>query len=456
MQALFSKIWELLLPIPMPWQIVLAFLLVMPLAPLLVLRCLPWLLVKLLQVLLALTEFIAQVLCFLEYQITKSIRKNKRTPPEILYLLTDVLANSVRATQSLKSNSERLYRTAFRIPWILRPRRWYALPLILLPVWFLRPHLGNSSFTVLIDRSVTWWCSLEHWAMTGEWTPSNLTCHYPNSPSRWDTFLKAREYELKREIREYTREIEIQPNPHTAYYKRGNAYLELENLDTAFKDYTTSVRVEPTFAPGYVGRGNVYLAKKDDSSAFKEYSDAVNADSKYAPGYVGRGNVYLTKKDDSSAFKEYSDAINADSKYAPGYVGRGDVYQIEGDKDSALQEYRKALQNDPNYALAYARIGNLYYRNFENREAAIEEYKRAADLFLKIGEIRSYNEVFKILNELKKYTIYKVKRGDSLMQISRKYDVPLEIIISANRETYPTLVTNPDRIEIGWKLKVPQ
>lgn len=455
MQFLFQKMWELLLPIPMPWQIILIFFLAMPFVPWLMLRCLPWILVKLLQVLVIFTEFIVQSFCFLEYKITQNIRKRKQKPPEILYILSDVLVGSVRIAQFFKINSERLYLTMSDIPWILRQKGWYTLPVIFLPIWFVFPHLNNSSLTILINSGVTWWCSLEHWAMTSKWTPSNLTCRYPNSPPRWDTFLKAKEYKLKKEIREYTRKIELQTSSSTTYYNRGNTYLNIENIDAAYQDYTSSVKITPTFAPGYVGRGNIYLIKKDKSGAFKEYTKAISVDSKYAPGYSGRGDVYLAMNENSLAFKEYSTSINLNSKYAPGYVGRGDVYQKVRDKEAALQEYRKAIDIDPKYGIAYKRMGNLYYRNFGDFEAAIEKYERAASLFLRSGKINSYNEVTNILNQLNSYIIYTVKRGDSLSKIAENHDVFMQTIISVNKKTYPKLVENPSDLEIGWKLRIP-
>jgi tetratricopeptide (TPR) repeat protein len=160
--------------------------------------------------------------------------------------------------------------------------------------------------------------------------------------------------------------------------------------------------------------------------------------------------------DNSSAFKEFSAATSVDPNYAPGYVGHGDVYQRGQDKEAALQEYRRAIQLDPNYAFAYARIGNLYYRNFDNREASIKEYKRAAEIFLRGGQINSYQEVSSILDELNRYTVYTVERGDYLNKIAQRYGVSIQAIVSANRETYPSLVTNPDDIKVGWRLKIPQ
>ncbi|GGA15381.1 hypothetical protein CYANOKiyG1_29370 [Okeania sp. KiyG1] len=373
---------------------------------------------------------------FFDYQITSRIRKRKGEPPEIVYILGYFLVDIIGFIESLKTKAENLSLKIERIPWLLRQKKWYALPLIIVPIWFISPHIGLAG---LINNSVTNWCSLEHWIMAGEWRPSELTCHYPGSPPRWDASLKTKEYESKRNIKKYTKEIEAQPNSKTIYYKRGNAYLDIENIEAAFKDYTASVKIDPEYAPAYVGRGNiyqkkgdkdaafkeysnavnidpkyapayvgrgdVYQKKGDKDAAFKEYSNAVNIDPKYAPAYVGRGDVYQKKGDKDAAFKEYSNAVNIDSKYAPGYVGRGDIYQKKGDKDAALQEYRKAIQIDSNYGLAYARIGNIYYINFEKHKAAIKEFEKAANIFLNSGQTDSYNEVISILNQLKKYYV---------------------------------------------------
>jgi len=401
MQFLLQKIWELLLPIPMPWQVVIVFLLAMPLAPLIILRCLPWLTVKILHIVSFFVELIVQFLLLIEYRTTRIIRNSKANPPEIFYILGDILVKCVRYTQFSKVSSEHLSKNIFRVPWKFRQKKWYALPLILLPIWILRPYLGNSSFTVFIDSSVAQWCSLEQWIQIGEWIPSELTCSYPNSSPRWNAFLKTKEYQLKREIQEYTREIDTHSNNQNTYYDRGNAYLDIENIEAAFKDYTSSVKIDPKYAPGYFGRGQIYLLQKDKSGALKEFSNAVSVDPKYAPGYFGRGQIYLLQKDKSGALKEFSKAMSVDPKYALSYVGLGYIYQTEGDKDAALQEYNKAIQIDPNCALAYEKLANLYYQNNDNK-AAIKQYKKAAEISLKVNQIELYNEVVSILDKLQK------------------------------------------------------
>lgn len=456
MQFILQKVWELLLPISLPWQIIIVFFALMLLLPWLLLRCLPFGLSKLLLFIVFFTKIIIQFCFFIEYTFTKNIRKNKQKPPTIFYILSDVLIGIVRAMQFFKINSEHLYITLSNIPWVFRPKGLYALPIVLIPIWYASSYLSNSSITTFINSSVAWWCSLEHWIMTSDWIPSNLTCHYPNSSPRWNSSLKAKEYKLKKEIKKNTSNISLQPNNPDFYFNRGNAYLALENIKDAYKDYTSSVKVDHNFAPGFVGRGNIYSIKKDKSGAFKEYSKAISINSKYIPGYIGLGDIYLAMNKNKEAFKQYTNAVNIDAKYASAYVGRGNVYQKIGDKDAALKEYGKAIEVDPEYAFAYERMGNLYYSGFNNLESAIEEYEKAASIFLKTGQINSYNQVRDILNELSRYEIYTVKSGDSLSKIAKKHNISLQTIISANKNTYPQLVTNSDNLAIGWKLKIPQ
>lgn len=453
-----QNLWDsILLPIPMPWQAIVVLFLIMPIIPLLVLRLFPWFTVAILQIISIIVEFLVRHLLWFECLITEAIRKKKKSIPGTIYFVGDILTNLVNTTRFLNEKVKSFSKKIFLISWIIRPKALYVLPIILIPIWFLRPNLGDSSFAKLLDSTVSWWCSLEHWIMIGEWKPSSLTCRYPNKKPRWeDTSLKSKEYKLKMNIQQFEKKIRTRPNIPDLYYEKGKAYLALENVQAALKEYTASTAVDPSFAPGYVGRGDIYFEKKDYKGAFNEYSKAIRANPNHAPGYVGRGNVYLLINDNSSAFKEYTKSMSINSKYPPTYVGIGNIYQQKGDKEAALQKYKEAINLDPNYALAYFKIGDLLYKNYDNREAAIPEYEKAATIYKKDGQIDSYNDVAIILKELNNYLLYSINYGDSLGRIAQNHGVSMRKIISANRETYPSLITNPDRIEIGWQLKIPQ
>ena len=50
---------------------------------------------------------------------------------------------------------------------------------------------------------------------------------------------------------------------------------------------------------------------------------------------------------------------------------------------------------------------------------------------------------------------YVVQPGDSLAKIAGRYGIPWKALVAANREKYPSLVTNPGLIHAGWELVVP-
>ena len=50
---------------------------------------------------------------------------------------------------------------------------------------------------------------------------------------------------------------------------------------------------------------------------------------------------------------------------------------------------------------------------------------------------------------------YVVQPGDTLAEIAARYGVTVDDLVALNRDRYPSLVERPDRIEVGWRLRVP-
>ncbi len=50
---------------------------------------------------------------------------------------------------------------------------------------------------------------------------------------------------------------------------------------------------------------------------------------------------------------------------------------------------------------------------------------------------------------------YTVRPGDTLAQIAQAHDTTVERLVELNKETYPSLATDPGAIEVGWTLQVP-
>jgi tetratricopeptide (TPR) repeat protein len=59
-----------------------------------------------------------------------------------------------------------------------------------------------------------------------------------------DAFLEQKDYDTA--IREYTKAIDIDPDPHDLYHaRRGNAYFQKEAWDEALADYREALRINP-------------------------------------------------------------------------------------------------------------------------------------------------------------------------------------------------------------------
>lgn len=54
------------------------------------------------------------------------------------------------------------------------------------------------------------------------------------------------------------------------------------------------------------------------------------------------------------------------------------------------------------------------------------------------------------------YTIYIVQRGDSLSKIAKRFGISVEDLVAANKGKYPSLMTDPASIEVGWTLLIPK
>lgn len=104
-------------------------------------------------------------------------------------------------------------------------------------------------------------------------------------------------------------------------------------------------------------------------------------------------------------------------------------------------------------------IANLQVREQNNvlyvdGQAATEEDKQKLwDLYNKIDpDYRSGDLVLNLKVAGATTTEYEVVKGDNLSKIGKKFGVSWKDIYEANRN----IISNPDLIQPGWKLKIPQ
>ncbi len=121
--------------------------------------------------------------------------------------------------------------------------------------------------------------------------------------------------------------------------------------------------------------------------------------------YTNRGLVKFESKDISGAIDDYTQAIKLYPKYSEAYYYRGlarsTYYEYP---EGALPDYNEAIKLNPNYAKAYFNRGNLKsylsdspQERLRQRQGAIADLKKAADLFQEQGNKIDYQRALKNL-----------------------------------------------------------
>ena len=170
----------------------------------------------------------------------------------------------------------------------------------------------------------------------------------------------------------------LNPRMAAAYYVRGNANHDKDELDQAIEDYTRAIELDPEYAVAYIERGVAYYDKGELDRAIENYNRAIELDPDYAGAYYGRGNAHYEKEELDQAIEDHTRAIELDPEEAGAYFGRGNAYYEKGELDRAIENYNQAIELDPHPVL-YNWLGIAYHYKGEF-DRAIESYNRAIEL----------------------------------------------------------------------------
>lgn len=155
------------------------------------------------------------------------------------------------------------------------------------------------------------------------------------------------------------------------YYSVGEERMETGNLKDALKSFKESLLISPAFGRAWLRKGDAYFELSDYDSALLSYNKAVEYDH-VSFAYFKRGLAYQKKKDSLSASNDFN-------RYIP--IGKEVVARTEevyGDRSSAdllksgfVEERAEAL-----YALGYAQLMRQQFEEaLENMDLALRDKK---------------------------------------------------------------------------------
>ncbi|MBD2569993.1 caspase, EACC1-associated type [Anabaena lutea] len=206
--------------------------------------------------------------------------------------------------------------------------------------------------------------------------------------------------DYKGAIEDFNQVLQIDPNNYTVdYYRRGYAHSKLKDYTKAIDDFDKYLQFNPSDIDGYDERGYAYYQLDKYDLAILDYNKSIELNSKQALSYFRRGLAYKAQGKYDLAISDYSKSIEL--KYEPLnvlYASRGSAYNGLGNYDKAIEDYNQAISIAPEYALAYYNLANSYSKK-GNKQAAIENFKKAATLYKKQQNEDDYQDS---LNRIKK------------------------------------------------------
>jgi tetratricopeptide (TPR) repeat protein len=188
-------------------------------------------------------------------------------------------------------------------------------------------------------------------------------------------------------VTEYSKAIDSDPQNAAYYINRGVAYHRLGDVDAAIRDFDSALANNPRVAIAYSNRSHAYFDKKDFQRAFDDGNRATVFDPKLPEAYLNLANARFATNDLKGALDDYNRAISLNPPkplQAIAYTNRGNVI-ARTTPGAAVQNYNQALQSNPEYAEAY--YNRAAVRELQgDRPAAIQDFQRAAELYLRQGK----------------------------------------------------------------------
>lgn len=161
-------------------------------------------------------------------------------------------------------------------------------------------------------------------------------------------------------INYFTYYINDHPTMYEAYYLRGLAKYNLDDLLGAEYDFTKAIRCIPEFPRLYMLRGVVRSENFKLQKASEDFNTTVGLDSTYTDAYYYRAINFLRMHDNQSALADANKIIALDSLYPNIYLLRGAIRADLEKYYDGISDFNKCITRNSNNATAYVERGSAY------------------------------------------------------------------------------------------------
>lgn len=152
---------------------------------------------------------------------------------------------------------------------------------------------------------------------------------------------------------DFTRAVELNPVFTGAFYYRAITRSRLGNYDDALNDFQQAIELRPDLPDPYYSRGVTRLLNQQFEAAVEDFNKYIRYEKRHVAAYINRGTSYLYLKDTARAYEDYNQAIRTNREDPDGYNRRGALYLEQRRYDEACADFDKAVECDSTYLPGY-------------------------------------------------------------------------------------------------------
>ncbi len=213
---------------------------------------------------------------------------------------------------------------------------------------------------------------------------------------------------------DFSRAVELNPVFTGAYYYRAITRSRLGNYDDALNDFRQAIELRPDLPDPYYSRGVTRLLNQQFEEAIADFDLFIRYEKRHVPAYINRGTSYLYLKDTAKAYENYNLAIRTNREDPDGYNRRGALYMEEARYEEAYADFDRAVGCDSTYLPGYfnrALVNNYLHRptrSLADFDKVIELDSTSAIAYFNRAivrtEIGDYNRALEDFDQVSLYT----------------------------------------------------
>lgn len=198
----------------------------------------------------------------------------------------------------------------------------------------------------------------------------------------------------------YQQSIELDPDDAVVHDNLGGAYHELGEYDKAAAAFEQAVALDPEYTTAYNRWGNTLYAQERYTEAAEKYQQAIELAPSTPLYHSNLGWVYFQVQEYERAAAAFQRAVELDPWYADDYNMWGRALYEQGKYRQAAEKHQQAVELSPDNALYHYNLGVDYYQ-LQEKEKAIAELEKAAELAARAGDEELQQDAEEMLKELK-------------------------------------------------------